>query len=80
MGKTTIFYSLAGLTLVLGLMFSTEAFSQTSANSNANAPNAPQSADQLAAPLTKQHVDGGDLAPNTVFTEKYERQPVPASR
>ena len=44
---------------------------------------APQVARQgAAAPpaFSKQHVDGGDLLPDTIFTEKYERQSVPASR
>lgn len=30
--------------------------------------------------FTKQRVDGGDLQPDTVFQEKYQRQPVPASK
>jgi hypothetical protein len=74
------YHSLAGVTLVLGLVLSTAAFAQDSTNSNANAAKAPPAVTQGANQLTKQHVDGGDLAPNTTFTEKYERQPVPASR
>jgi hypothetical protein len=73
------YFTVTGVTLVLGLMLSTAAFSQDSADSNANAVKAP-SAVQPGAPVTKQHVDGGDLAPNTVFSENYERQPTPASR
>jgi hypothetical protein len=30
--------------------------------------------------FSKQRVDGGDLQPDTVFQENYQRQPVPASK
>jgi hypothetical protein len=67
MNGPVAYFTLTGVTLALGLTFSAASFAQDSANSNSNAAKAP-SAVQAGAPLTKQHVDGGDLAPNTLFS------------
>jgi hypothetical protein len=79
MNNRIAYYTLTGMTLVLGLTLSTAAFSQDSTNSNANAAKTPSTV-QAGAALTKQHVDGGETTPDTLFTEKYEKQPTPASR
>jgi hypothetical protein len=73
------YYSVAGLTLVLGLTLSTAAFSQNSANPSSDTAKPPSTV-QAGTALTKQHVDGGDLTPDTQFQEKYQKQPTPSSR
>ena len=79
--------TIAALTMVAALALSAPAFaasdSTTAATPAAPAAQAPQVAAQksnAAPPLTKQHVDGGDLLPDTKFTTQYERQPTPANK
>jgi hypothetical protein len=71
--------TIAALTMAAALALSAPAFAAS--DSTTPAAQAPQAAAQnstTAAPLTKQHVDGGDQLPDTKFTTQYERQPVPA--
>ena len=79
------------LAVAILLAFTVQSYAQTGSTNhqgvatiNADtSTQAPQVARQgAAAPpaFSKQHVDGGDLLPDTIFTEKYERQSVPASR
>ena len=83
--------STTALAVAILLAFTVQSYAQTSSTNhqgvatiNADtSTQAPQVARQgAAAPpaFSKQHVDGGDLLPDTIFTEKYERQSVPASR
>jgi len=71
--------TIAALTMVTALALSVSAFAAS--DSTAPATPAPQATAQTssAAPaLTKQHVDGGDLLPDTKFQTQYQRQPTPA--
>lgn len=44
-------------------------------------PDAAGQANAMSNPaFTKQRIDGGDLQPDTIFQDKYQRQPVPASK
>jgi hypothetical protein len=71
--------TMAALTMAAALALSAPAFAAS--DSTSPAAQAPQTSAQntnATPPLTKQHVDGGDLLPDTKFTTQYERQPVPA--
>jgi len=76
--------TIAALTMVAALALSAPAFaasdSNTPATPAAQAPQATVQKSNAAPPLTKQHVDGGDLLPDTKFTTQYERQPTPANK
>ncbi len=44
-------------------------------------PDATGQANAMSSPtFSKQRVDGGDLQPDTIFQEDYQRQPKPASK
>jgi len=74
--------TIAALTMVAALALSAPAFaasdSTTAATPAAQAPQVAAQKSNAAPPLTKQHVDGGDLLPDTKFTTQYERQTTPA--
>jgi hypothetical protein len=52
-----------------------------SSSQPAQKPDVAGQANAMSNPtFSKQRVDGGDLQPDTIFQEKYQRQPVPASK